>query len=107
MIKAVLVDDERLARVDLKRLLKQVGGVEVVAEFSNAEDFLAEVDTLRPDLIFLDINMPGMLGIEAAAQLKPAIQFIFCTAYAEYAAAAKAQYVPPGGYRKLGNAGAY
>ena len=87
MIKAVLADDERLARVDLKRLLKQIGGVEVIAEFSNAEDFLKE-SMLYFLILFSRYQYAGMLGIDAAAQLKPGIQFIFCTAYAEYAAQA-------------------
>ncbi|TMO67008.1 LytR/AlgR family response regulator transcription factor [Pseudoalteromonas aurantia] len=85
MIKTVIIDDERLGRVNLKRLLASIDNIEIIAEFDNAQALLDNVEKLAPDLIFLDIHMPNLSGIEAAARLGGDVNFIFCTAYAEYA----------------------
>lgn len=85
MPKVVLIDDERLARSELKRLLKEFPDVEVVGEAANAQEGIEQIETLNPDLIFLDIQMPGKTGFEMLAELEKAPQVIFVTAYDEYA----------------------
>jgi two-component system, LytTR family, response regulator LytT len=88
MMKAVIVDDEPLARDELKYLLLRTREVEVVGEASNLEDSLTEIRRLKPDLVFLDIELSEDSGLVLAEQLKtlessPAI--IFATAYDEFA----------------------
>ncbi|BBN83054.1 DNA-binding response regulator [Pseudoalteromonas sp. A25] len=85
MIKTVVVDDERLARADLKRLLANFDDIQIIAEYENAQGLIDNFDELEPDLVFLDIHMPNISGIQAAVQLRGKTQFIFCTAYAQYA----------------------
>ncbi len=85
MPKVVLIDDERLARSELKRLLNEFPDVEVVGEAANAEEGIEQVETLNPDLIFLDIQMPGKTGFDMLTELEKAPQVIFVTAYDEYA----------------------
>jgi two-component system, LytTR family, response regulator LytT len=83
-LRAVLVDDERLARDELKYLLDQVGGVEVVGQADNGLQALAAVERLQPDLVFLDVQMPGLTGFEVARQMvgkQTTPQVIFVTAY--------------------------
>lgn len=85
MIRAILIDDERLARNELKKLLLEFPEIEVVAEAANAEEGIEKIDTLFPDLIFLDIQMPGKTGFEMLTELDKAPHVIFTTAYDEYA----------------------
>ena len=90
-MKVLLVDDEKLARERLRRLLVDVPQVEVVGEAGNGVQALEAVATLQPDVVLLDIRMPGMDGLEVARHLStlaeaPAV--IFCTAYEEHALAA-------------------
>ena len=59
MPKVVIIDDERLARSELKRLLQEFPDVDVIGEAANAEEGLQKIELLNPDLIFLDIQMPG------------------------------------------------
>ena len=59
MIRAVIIDDERLARNELKKLLLEFPEIEVIAEAANAAEGIEKIDSLNPDLIFLDIQMPG------------------------------------------------
>ncbi|MCF3648661.1 LytR/AlgR family response regulator transcription factor [Synoicihabitans lomoniglobus] len=85
-MKALLVDDERLARGELRRLLADVKGVEIVGEAANAEQARAKLEELKPDLIFLDVQMPGETGLEFLETLEPPMpQVIFTTAYDEFA----------------------
>ena len=58
-MKAIIIDDERLARLELRKMLLEFPEVEVIDEAVNAEDALAKIEALQPDLIFLDIQMPG------------------------------------------------
>ncbi len=58
-MKAIIIDDERLARLELRKMLQEFPEVEVIDEAVNAEDALAKIETLQPDLIFLDIQMPA------------------------------------------------
>ena len=90
-MRVLLVDDEPLARDRLRSLLTELGGCEIVAEGGTGEQAIALVQAHQPDLLFLDIRMPGMDGIEAANHLSrldspPAV--VFTTAYDEHALAA-------------------
>lgn len=85
MHKAVIIDDERLARAELKKLLQDFPEVEVVGEASNAAEGLEKIESLSPDLIFLDIQMPGKTGFDMLTELERAPHVIFTTAYDEYA----------------------
>lgn len=85
MQKAVIIDDERLARNELKKLLLEFPDVEVVGEAANATEGLEKIESLSPDLVFLDIQMPGKTGFDMLAELERAPHVIFTTAYDEYA----------------------
>lgn len=85
MLKVILIDDERLARSELKRMLQEFPDVEVIGEATNADEGLEKVETLNPDLIFLDIQMPGKTGFEMLTELEKTPHVIFVTAYDEYA----------------------
>jgi two-component system LytT family response regulator len=85
MIRALIVDDERMARAELRRLLQAHADVEIVGEAANAEEALKCFAQTEPDVAFLDIQMPGMSGLALAAQLEGRVQIIFCTAYDSYA----------------------
>ena len=65
----MLVDDEQLARDELGYLLGQVGGVEVIGQAGNGVEALATIDRLQPDLVFLDVQMPGLTGFEVARRM--------------------------------------
>ena len=84
-MKAIIIDDERLARAELKKLLQEFPEGEVIDEAANAEEGIAKIESLHPDLIFLDIQMPGKTGFEMLAQLEKTPQVIFTTAYDEFA----------------------
>jgi two-component system, LytTR family, response regulator len=84
-MKALIVDDERRARSELKRLLKAHAEIEVVGENASADDALAAIEKLWPDLLFLDIQMPGKNGFDLLAQIPDLPRGIFTTAYDEYA----------------------
>ncbi|MCF7807332.1 MAG: LytTR family DNA-binding domain-containing protein [Candidatus Marinimicrobia bacterium] len=83
--KALLVDDERLSRNDLRLLLENHKQITVIGEASNAEDGLQKIDELKPDLVFLDIQMPGMNGFDMLEHINSDIHVIFVTAFDEYA----------------------
>ncbi len=85
MFKALIIDDERLARNELKKLLEAHSNVEIIAEASNANEGIAKIDELNPDLIFLDIQMPGKTGFDMLTEVDRAPHVIFTTAYDEYA----------------------
>jgi len=92
-LRAVVVDDEQLAREELSYLLAQVGGVSVVGEATNGIEALGLIEDLTPDVVFLDVQMPGMNGFEVARQLisRQAAgslqggEIVFVTAYDQYA----------------------
>jgi len=84
-MKAIIIDDERLARAELKKLLQEFPEVEIIDEAANAEEGIAKIESQRPDLIFLDIQMPGKTGFDMLSQLERTPQVIFTTAYDEYA----------------------
>jgi two-component system, LytTR family, response regulator len=85
MIRAIIIDDERLARNELKKLLLDFPEIEVIAEAANAAEGVERIDSLNPDLIFLDIQMPGKTGFDMLSELERAPNVIFTTAYDEYA----------------------
>ena len=84
-MKAIIIDDERLARTELKKLLQEFPEVEIIDEAANAEEGIAKIENLQPDLIFLDIQMPGKTGFDMLSQLERSPQVIFTTAYDEFA----------------------
>ncbi|MGN6800452.1 MAG: LytR/AlgR family response regulator transcription factor [Ginsengibacter sp.] len=85
MLKVILIDDERLARSELRRMLNEFSDVEIIGEAANAAEGIEKIETLNPDLIFLDIQMPGKTGFDMLGQLDKAPYVIFVTAYDEYA----------------------
>ncbi|HEY5037325.1 MAG TPA: response regulator [Chthoniobacterales bacterium] len=84
-MKALLIDDERLARSELRRLLRAHPEIEIIGEAANATQAEEKIAALRPDLIFLDVQMPGRTGFELLAELADAPRVIFTTAYDQYA----------------------
>lgn len=84
-MKAIIIDDERLARAELKKLLQEFPEIEVVDEAANADEGIQKIESLQPDLIFLDIQMPGKTGFDMLSELEKAPQVIFTTAYDEFA----------------------
>lgn len=83
--RTIIIDDERLAREELRSLLKEHQEIEIVAEAVNALDGIEKIKEFNPDLIFLDISMPGMNGFEMLKQVEDLPQVVFVTAYDEYA----------------------
>jgi two-component system LytT family response regulator/two-component system response regulator LytT len=98
-ISALIIDDEQLAREELKYLLDAVGGVDVVAQGANGIEAVELIEEHHPDLVFLDVQMPGMDGFAviqrllerngssagAGADAAPLPQIVFATAYDQYA----------------------
>src|SRR4051812_31664123 len=87
-LRAVLVDDEQLARDELGYLLGQVGGIEVIGQAGNGLEALSTIDRLQPDVVFLDIQMPGLTGFQVARRMldrQLPTQIIFVTAYDQHA----------------------
>ena len=85
MHRAIIIDDERLARNELRKLLMDFPNIEVIDEAANADEGIEKIDALSPDLIFLDIQMPGKTGFDMLTELDTAPHVIFTTAYDEYA----------------------
>lgn len=88
MIKCVILDDELLAISYLKLLCEQIENVEVVKAFNDPKIFLSEIDNIDCNLCILDIEMPGMTGLQVAEIISGSKKIIFTTAYKEYAAEA-------------------
>jgi two-component system LytT family response regulator len=84
-MKAIIIDDERLARQELKNLLEEHSEIKIIGESNNAENAIKKIDALKPDLIFLDIQMPGKNGFEMLEDLSFVPRVVFTTAYDEYA----------------------
>ncbi len=100
-LSALIIDDERLARDELKYLLDSVGGVDVVAQGANGIEAIDLIEEHHPDLVFLDVQMPGLDGFGVLKQLaergaaralqhpdgepEPLPQIVFATAYDQYA----------------------
>ena len=84
-MKALIIDDERIARAELRRLLAAHSGIEIIGEARNGAEALALIQEARPDLLFLDIQMPGMTGFDLLEQLDDPPQIIFTTAFDRHA----------------------
>ncbi|QSE98288.1 LytR/AlgR family response regulator transcription factor [Fulvivirga lutea] len=84
-MNALVVDDSRLARNELKRLLKDFDFVNIIGEAANANEAKEFIEEKKPDLVFLDIQMPGKSGFELLEELEEVPEIIFTTAYDEYA----------------------
>jgi two-component system, LytTR family, response regulator len=85
-MKTILIDDERLARAELRRLLDNFPKIDIVGEAANADEALPMIEELQPDLLFLDIQMPGKNGFELLQSIEGKTpEVIFTTAYDEYA----------------------
>lgn len=82
MYRILIADDEPLIRIDLKELLEEIGH-EVVAETGDGKEALALLNKVRPDLVILDIKMPGMSGIEVARRIAHEYPVIILTAFSE------------------------
>lgn len=85
VLKAIIVDDERLARAELKKLLQEYPDINIIDEAANADEGIEKIETQNPDIVFLDIQMPGKTGFDLLASLEKAPYVIFTTAYDEYA----------------------
>src|SRR5271169_6035388 len=98
-LSALIIDDEQLARDELRYLLESVGGVDVVAQGTNGIEAVSLIEEHRPDLVFLDVQMPGLDGFAVIQRLldrnrarakageapDPIPQIVFATAYDQYA----------------------
>lgn len=84
-IKAVIVDDERLIRKDLRKMLAKYPEIQVVGEANNVEKAIEVIKETKPDVVFLDIRMPGGSGFELLDRIEVTFKVIFITAYDEYA----------------------
>jgi two-component system, LytTR family, response regulator len=85
-MKALIVDDERLARSEVRRLLSEFSWISVIGEAENADEALAQINELRPDLLFLDVQMPGKTGFDLLESIRgDPPHVIFTTAYDEFA----------------------
>lgn len=87
MIKVLIVDDEPLARENLRILLQEQSDIEIVGECANAVEAIGAVHRLHPDVLFLDIQMPRISGLEMVGMLDPEHlpYIVFLTAFDEYA----------------------
>lgn len=87
-LRTVVVDDEQLARDELCFLLQQVGGIEIVAQAGNGVEALRVIEEYQPDLVMLDVQMPGLSGFEVARRVLQAgleSHVVFVTAFDQYA----------------------
>lgn len=84
-MRTIIVDDERLAREELKSLLSKYGEIEIVGEYKNALEARVAIETQKPDLVFMDIQMPGESGLELLRSIANPPRTIFVTAFDEYA----------------------
>ncbi|MDO8998913.1 MAG: response regulator [Bacteroidota bacterium] len=84
-MKAIIIDDERLARQELKNLLAAHKEIEIIAECSDAIQAKEKISELKPDVIFCDIQMPGKTGLELVEEISGAVDVVFITAHDEHA----------------------
>jgi two-component system response regulator LytT len=87
-LRAIVVDDEQLARDELGYLLGRIGGVEVVGQAGDGVEALGTIERLHPDVVFLDVQMPGLTGFEVARRMLSdpvGAHIIFVTAFDQYA----------------------
>jgi two-component system LytT family response regulator len=84
-MKVIIIDDERLARQELKSMLSTFQGVEILAECGDVKSAIESVNTMKPDVIFLDIQMPGKTGFDLLEELTFVPIVVFVTAHDEFA----------------------
>ncbi len=84
-MRALIIDDERLARKELAKLLEEHPSIEVIGEAMNADEAEQMINELNPDLLFLDIQMPGRTGFQLLESLESVPLVVFTTAYDEFA----------------------
>jgi two-component system LytT family response regulator len=84
-MRTIIVDDERLAREELKTLLAEYPEIEIIGEYKNTIEARAAIEKDAPDLVFMDIQMPGETGLELLEKIKNPPRTVFVTAYDEYA----------------------
>ena len=84
-MRALIIDDERLARKELNKLLEEHPSIEVIGEAANADEALEMINEQNPDLLFLDIQMPGKTGFQLLESLDSTPSVVFTTAYDEFA----------------------
>lgn len=84
-IKVLIIDDERNAREEIKRLLHSYPDFEIVGEARNADEAKSQIESKRPDLLFLDVQMPVKSGFDLLESLEKVPQVIFITAFEQYA----------------------
>ena len=87
-VRAVVADDEPVARAGLRRMLGAFEWITVAAEAASGPDAIAAVDRLKPDLLFLDIEMPGGSGVDVLRRVQHQPYVVFTTAYSEHAVTA-------------------
>ncbi|HEX9366026.1 MAG TPA: LytTR family DNA-binding domain-containing protein [Vicinamibacterales bacterium] len=88
ILRTVVVDDEQLARDELCFLLEQLGGIEIISQAGNGIEALRVIEEYQPDLVMLDVQMPGLTGFEVARRVMEAgfaSQVVFVTAFDQYA----------------------
>jgi DNA-binding NarL/FixJ family response regulator len=107
-VRALLVDDHEVVRLGLMTLLENVDWVEVAGEAGNAAEALAQVELLSPDVVVMDIRLPGESGIQACREIKrryPAVSVIMLTSYSEDSLIFKALEAGASGYvlKQVGN----
>lgn len=84
-MKVLIIDDEELARISLAEMLESIGDVEIAGFAANGLDALEKISACKPDVIFLDVEMPGLNGFEVLENLPELPLVVFATAYDEYA----------------------
>ncbi len=84
-MRTIIVDDERLAREELKSLLKEYVDIEIIGEYKNTIEAKEAIERDSPDLVFMDIQMPGETGLDLIEKIKNPPRTVFVTAYDEYA----------------------
>ena len=84
-IKAIIVDDEEFAIIDIKDHLCAYPNIDVIGSYGNGQEGLEGINSLKPDLVFVDIEMPLLNGFEMLGRLKYSPVVVFCTGYSKYA----------------------
>lgn len=84
-MKAVIVDDERLARKELSKLLEDFPEIEIIGECTNGKEAISFINEKKPDLVFMDIEMPELNGFDVVEQIDKTPAIVFVTAYNDYA----------------------
>jgi two-component system LytT family response regulator len=87
-VTALVVDDEPIARAGLKGMLSAFDWIEVVGEAADGQSAVRAIETLKPELVFLDVQMPGLLGTDVPRQIQHRPFIIFTTAYSQHAVTA-------------------